>query len=65
MGQLSNLVTGIIIVGAVILLAVLFVAYQSFTSIGAAEVGLVIKNFSLKKQTNNDSIVAFKGEAGY
>src|SRR4051794_32126942 len=64
MNDLSNTAIVVWLVGLAALLGVVMVALRSFHSIGAAQVGLVIKNFSLKKLTD-DSIVAFKGEAGY
>ncbi len=54
---------GIILVIVVIGLLVITV-FSSFNSIGATEVGLVTKRFSLKK-LGEDNPVAFHGEAGY
>ncbi len=61
---LSDGFAAIIVVAAVVALFLLFVVLRSFHSIGAAEVGLVTKNFSTRK-SESDSIVAFKGESGY
>lgn len=48
-----------------ILLFILFIVFtKSITSIGPTEIGLVRKNFGLKK-LKDDSPIAFKGEAGY
>ena len=41
-----------------------FVLAQSFTQIGASEIGLVTKRFSFKK-LKDDNPIAFNGEAGY
>ncbi len=49
------------IVGAVLVLIVLS---QSFTQIGASEIGLVTKRLGLKK-LKDDNPIAFNGEAGY
>ena len=64
MNDLSNTAIILWLIGAAAVLGIVVVALRSFHSIGAAQVGLVIKNFSLKK-LHEDSIVAFKGEAGY
>ena len=50
-----------IIVGIVFLL---FVAWKSFHSVGAGEVGLVAKRFAFRKLAE-DNPIAFRGEAGY
>src|SRR5882724_6746931 len=52
------------VIGAVVALIVLVVAYQSINQIGPTEVGLVSKRFGLKK-LKDDSPIAFHGEAGY
>ena len=54
---------GIILVIVVVGLLVITLL-SSFNSIGATEVGLVTKRFSLKK-LGEDNPVAFHGEAGY
>jgi regulator of protease activity HflC (stomatin/prohibitin superfamily) len=54
---------GIILVIVVIGLLVITI-FSSFNSIGATEVGLVTKRFSVKK-LGEDNPVAFHGEAGY
>src|SRR5580765_6520400 len=51
----------VIIVGVVFLL---FVAWRSFHSVGAGEVGLVAKRFAFRK-LDEDNPIAFRGEAGY
>src|SRR6187399_3205832 len=51
----------VIIVGVVFLL---FVAWRSFHSVGAAQVGLVSKRFAFRK-LDEDNPIAFRGEAGY
>lgn len=53
-----------IIVLLVVAAAIVFVAWRSFHSIGAAEVGLVAKRFAFRK-LSEDNPVAFRGEAGY
>jgi regulator of protease activity HflC (stomatin/prohibitin superfamily) len=53
-----------IIVLIVVIALLVFVAWQSFHSIGAAEVGLVAKRFAFRKLTE-DNPIAFRGEAGY
>ena len=50
-----------IIVGIVFLL---FVAWKSFHSVGAGQVGLVAKRFAFRK-LDEDNPIAFRGEAGY
>ena len=52
----------IVIIIVVVILA--FVAWKSFHSIGAAEVGLVSKRFGFRK-LSEDNPIAFRGEAGY
>ncbi len=54
---------GIILVVVVVGFLVITI-FSSFNSIGATEVGLVTKRFSLKK-LGEDNPVAFRGEAGY
>ncbi|MFN8027741.1 MAG: hypothetical protein U0W40_15690 [Acidimicrobiia bacterium] len=53
-----------IIVLLVVVALIAFVAWNSFHSIGAAEVGLVAKRFAFRKLTE-DNPIAFRGEAGY
>jgi regulator of protease activity HflC (stomatin/prohibitin superfamily) len=57
-----SLVTVLLLVAAAVI--VLLVLFNSVSSIGATEVGLVTKRFSLKK-LREDNPVAFHGEAGY
>jgi regulator of protease activity HflC (stomatin/prohibitin superfamily) len=52
----------IVIIIVVVLLA--FVAWKSFHSVGATEVGLVGKRFAFRK-LGEDNPIAFRGEAGY
>jgi regulator of protease activity HflC (stomatin/prohibitin superfamily) len=52
----------IVIIIVVVILA--FVAWKSFHSVGATEVGLVGKRFALRK-LGEDNPIAFRGEAGY
>ncbi len=53
-----------VIAAIVVGVIALFVVAQSFTSIGASEIGLVTKRFSFKK-LQDDNPIAFNGEAGY
>jgi hypothetical protein len=53
-----------VIVIVVVVLLVALVAYNSFHSIGAAQVGLVSKRLALRK-LSEDNPIAFRGEAGY
>jgi len=54
---------GVIVI--LIVVAILaFTVWKSFHAIGAAEVGLVAKRFSIRK-LDEDNPVAFRGEAGY
>ena len=53
-----------LIVVVVIVALIVIVAYKSFHSVGAAEVGLVSKRFAFRKLTG-DNPIAFRGEAGY
>jgi uncharacterized membrane protein YqiK len=53
-----------VIVGIVVAVLVVLVVFESFHSIGAAQVGLVSKRFGLRKLTE-DNPIAFRGEAGY
>ena len=53
-----------IVIGAVVVLILLVVGYQSVNQIGPTQVGLVTKRFGLKK-LKDDSPIAFHGEAGY
>jgi hypothetical protein len=55
---------GIVVLLLVAIVLVLLVVVNSFNSIGATEVGLVTKRFSLKKLAD-DNPIAFHGEAGY
>jgi regulator of protease activity HflC (stomatin/prohibitin superfamily) len=52
----------IVIIIVVVILAL--VAWKSFHSVGATEVGLVGKRFALRK-LGEDNPIAFRGEAGY
>ena len=52
----------IVIIIVVVILA--FVAWKSFHSVGATEVGLVGKRFAFRK-LDQDNPIAFRGEAGY
>jgi len=52
------------IIGIVVVVAIAFVVWRSFHSIGSAEVGLVAKRFAFRKLTD-DNPIAFRGEAGY
>lgn len=63
-GIAITLLTGLLIGGAAVLALVIFALIRSIHWIGPAEVGLVTRNFSLKKLADDD-IVAFNGEAGY
>src|ERR1035437_4421014 len=54
---------GGLLVLILIILAILFIA-KSIISIGPAQVGLVIKRFSIR-HNKTDTPIAFKGEAGY
>ena len=53
-----------LIVVIVVVALVVFVVWKSFHAIGAAEVGLVVKRFAIRK-LDEDNPVAFRGEAGY
>src|SRR2546423_15626459 len=53
-----------LIIVAIVVVAILFVGWKSFHSIGAAEVGLVAKRFAFRK-LGEDNPIAFRGEAGY
>ena len=53
-----------VIAAIVVGIIAFFVVAQSFTQIGASEIGLVTKRFSFKKLTD-DNPIAFNGEAGY
>src|ERR1043165_73618 len=53
-----------LIIGIVVIALVVIVAWKSFHSIGAAQVGLVSKRFAFRK-LNEDNPIAFRGEAGY
>ena len=55
---------GAVIVGAILVLILVVVAFQSLNQIGPTEVGLVTKRFGLKK-LKDDSPIAFHGEAGF
>jgi uncharacterized membrane protein YqiK len=52
----------IVVIAVVVLLA--FVAWRSFHSIGAAQVGLVAKRLAFRR-LREDNPIAFRGEAGY
>ena len=53
-----------LVIGAVVVLILLVVGFQSINQIGPTQVGLVTKRFGLKK-LKNDSPIAFRGEAGF
>ena len=53
-----------LIIGIVVIALVVIVAWKSFHSIGAAQVGLVAKRFAFRK-LSEDNPIAFRGEAGY
>ncbi len=53
-----------LIVAIVVVALVVIVAYKSFHSVGAAEVGLVSKRFAFRN-LSDDNPIAFRGEAGY
>src|ERR1043165_7980817 len=53
-----------LIIGIVVIALVVIVAWKSFHSIGAAQVGLVAKRFAVRK-LSEDNPIAFRGEAGY
>jgi uncharacterized membrane protein YqiK len=53
-----------LVIGAVVVLILLVVGFQSINQIGPTQVGLVTKRFGLKK-LKNDSPIAFHGEAGF
>jgi uncharacterized membrane protein YqiK len=53
-----------LVIGVIVAVIVLLVAYQSINQIGPTEVGLVTKRFGLKK-LKDDSPIAFHGEAGF
>jgi uncharacterized membrane protein YqiK len=66
-GVLTSEATVSLLVGIIVVVVVgflLITVFSSFNSIGATEVGLVTKRFSLKK-LGEDNPVAFRGEAGY
>ncbi len=53
-----------LIVALVVIALLVIVAWKSFHSVGATEVGLLSKRFALRK-LDEDNPVAFNGEAGY
>src|SRR4029079_3660666 len=55
---------GGLILGIVIVVLLVLIAFKSIHSIGALEVGLVSKRFGFKKLKDDDP-VAYHGEAGY
>jgi uncharacterized membrane protein YqiK len=54
----------VLIIVVIVVVAILFVAWKSFHSVGATEVGLVGKRFAFRK-LGEDNPIAFRGEAGY
>src|SRR3954471_2288386 len=52
------------ILGIVVVVLLVLIAFKSVHSIGALEVGLVSKRFGFKK-LRDDNPIAFHGEAGY
>ena len=55
---------GGLILGIVVVVLIVLIAFKSVHSIGALEVGLVSKRFGFKKLKDDDP-VAYHGEAGY
>jgi regulator of protease activity HflC (stomatin/prohibitin superfamily) len=53
-----------LIVIIVVVVIIAFVAWKSFHTVGATEVGLVGKRFAFRK-LDQDNPIAFRGEAGY
>src|SRR5450755_3749836 len=53
-----------LIVIIIVVVIIAFVAWKSFHSVGATEVGLVGKRFAFRK-LDEDNPIAFRGEAGY
>jgi len=55
---------GALILGIVVVVLLVLIAFKSTHSVGALEVGLVSKRFGFKK-LSDDNAIAFHGEAGY
>src|SRR5580765_2317803 len=55
---------GSLILGIVVVVLLVLIAFKSTHSVGALEVGLVSKRFGFKK-LSDDNAIAFHGEAGY